>query len=100
MAECSSTNPLLASNTPSDTSPEIQLHPLAILTISESIARRTIRKQSVPLAGAILGQQNGREITMEVAFDSKMEAGQDGEVQFDNEWFDTRLADCKIVQIT
>ncbi|KIW00646.1 uncharacterized protein PV09_07839 [Verruconis gallopava] len=84
-------NPLLASTTPSDTSPEIQLHPLVILTISDTVARRTIRKQTGPIAGAILGQQNGRQITMEVAFDSKVEVGPDGQVQFDSKWFEDRL---------
>jgi COP9 signalosome complex subunit 6 len=89
-----SANPLLAGSSPSDTSPEVQLHPLVILTISDTIARRTIRKQTVPIAGAILGQQNGREITMEVAFDSKVEVGLDGQVQFDSKWFDDRLEMC------
>jgi COP9 signalosome complex subunit 6 len=93
MAEAAS-NPLLAGNLPSDTSPEIQLHPLVILTISDTIARRVIRNQNGPIAGAILGQQNGREITMEVAFDSKMEVGADGQVQFDKTWFDDRLEMC------
>jgi COP9 signalosome complex subunit 6 len=95
MAESAPSNPLLASSSPSDTSPEIQLHPLVILTISDTIARRTIRKQTGPIAGAILGQQNGREVTMEVAFDGKMEVGSDGQVQFDSEWFNDRLEMCK-----
>jgi COP9 signalosome complex subunit 6 len=95
MTEAAPSNPLLASNNPSDTSPAIQLHPLVILTISDTIARRTIRKQHTPIAGAILGQQNGREITMEVAFDSKIAVGADGQVQFDSEWFKDRLEMCK-----
>jgi COP9 signalosome complex subunit 6 len=90
----SSSNPLLASTSPSDTSPAIQLHPLVILTISDVIARRTIRKQHTPIAGAILGQQNGREVTMEVAFDSKTVVGDDGQVQFDRVWFQDRLDMC------
>jgi COP9 signalosome complex subunit 6 len=95
MAADAPSNPLLASKTPSDTSPAIQLHPLVILTISDTIARRTIRKQHTPIAGAILGQQNGREITMEVAFDSKVVVGADGQVQFDSEWFKSRLEMCR-----
>lgn len=95
MAEAAS-NPLLASTSPSDTSPAIQLHPLVILTISDTIARRTLRKQHTPIAGAILGQQNGREITMEVAFDSKVVVGSDGQVQFDREWFQDRLNMCAL----
>lgn len=94
MAESAPSNPLLAGTQPSDTSPEIQLHPLVLLTISDCIARRTIRQQTGPIAGAILGQQNGREVTMEVTFDGKVEVGADGVVQFDQIWFDDRLEMC------
>jgi COP9 signalosome complex subunit 6 len=86
----SAPNPLLAvsSNT---TSPEIQLHPLVILTISDLITRRTLRNQKGPLVGAILGSQNGRVITAEVAFDTKVHIETDGTVLLDQAFFDVRL---------
>jgi COP9 signalosome complex subunit 6 len=47
------------------------------------------------MVGAILGQQNGREITMEVAFESKTVFLPDGCVNLDEEWFTDRLEQCK-----
>ena len=88
-------NPLLSTSRASDTSPTIQLHPLALLTISDSITRHTLRQQKGPVAGAILGQQNGQEITMEVAFQAKLVEKEGGEVVLDDQWFSKRLEDCK-----
>ncbi|PTB45746.1 uncharacterized protein TrAFT101_001180 [Trichoderma asperellum] len=45
------------------------LHPLVLLTISDYITRHTLREQKGPIIGALLGQQNGREITIEHAFE-------------------------------
>ncbi|EHK43440.1 uncharacterized protein TrAtP1_001303 [Trichoderma atroviride] len=45
------------------------LHPLVLLTISDYITRHTLRESKGPIIGALLGQQNGREITIEHAFD-------------------------------
>jgi COP9 signalosome complex subunit 6 len=92
----STENPLLSTARASDTSPTIQLHPLVLLTISDSITRHTLRQQSGPVAGAILGQQNGQEITMEVAFQAKLKSNEEGEVVLDDEWFSKRVEDCKI----
>lgn len=89
-------NPLLSTSRASDTSPTLQLHPLVLLTISDCITRHTLRKQSGPVAGAILGQQNGQEITMEVAFQAKLRENEQGEVVLDDEWFSKRLEDCKL----
>ncbi|KAF2277777.1 uncharacterized protein EI97DRAFT_441076 [Westerdykella ornata] len=90
-------NPLLSTSRASDTSPTIQLHPLVLLTISDCITRHTLRQQKGPVAGAILGQQNGREITMEVAFQAKLRADAEGEVVLDEEWFGKRLDDYRDV---
>jgi COP9 signalosome complex subunit 6 len=87
-------NPLLSTSRASDTSPTIQLHPLVLLTISDCITRHTLRQIKGPVAGAILGQQNGREVTMEVAFEAKL-VERDGEVVLDDEWFAARLEQCK-----
>ena len=96
MADTAET-PLLSTARASDTSPTVQLHPLVLLTISDCITRHTLRQQSGPVAGAILGQQNGQEITMEVAFQAKLEQNPDGEVVLDDEWFSKRLEDCKLL---
>lgn len=88
-------NTLLSTARASDTSPIVQLHPLVLLTISDCISRHTLRQQPGPVVGAILGAQNGQEITMEVAFQAKLVPGADGEVTLDDEWFSKRLEDCK-----
>ena len=44
-----------------------------------------MRKQQGPIVGAIIGQQNGRTITMEQAFKK---------VLVDEEWFAERLEQC------
>lgn len=87
-------NPLLSTSRASDTSPTIQLHPLVLLTISDCITRHTLREIKGPVAGSILGQQNGREITMEVAFEAKL-VERDGEFMLDEEWFGARLEQCE-----
>lgn len=46
------------------------------------------------MVGAILGQQNGHEVTMEVAFQAKLRSNEQGEVVLDDEWFMKRLDDC------
>jgi COP9 signalosome complex subunit 6 len=89
-------NPLLSTARASDTSPTIQLHPLVLLTISDTVTRHTLRQQDGPVAGAILGLQNGQDITMEVAFQAKLIQNADGEVVLDDEWFSKRLEDCKL----
>lgn len=88
-------NPLLSASRASDTSPVVQLHPLVLLTISDCISRHTLRQQPGPVVGAILGAQNGHEVTMEVAFQAKLKSSDDGEVTLDDEWFNKRLEDCR-----
>ncbi|KAH7328034.1 hypothetical protein B0I35DRAFT_6714 [Stachybotrys elegans] len=65
--DSSSSNPLLLSQKSIDT--QVVLHPLVLLTISDYITRHTLRQQEGPIIGALLGQQNGREITVEHAFE-------------------------------
>ncbi|CAK1364814.1 uncharacterized protein RHO25_009687 [Cercospora beticola] len=74
-----------------DTSLNVQLHPLVLLTISDYITRHSIRNQSGPAVGAILGQQNGRSFTLEVAYECKLDDNASSSVQFDADWFMTRL---------
>ncbi|KAJ9639475.1 hypothetical protein H2199_006509 [Coniosporium tulheliwenetii] len=89
-------NPLLSTARASDSSPQIQLHPLVLLTISDYITRHTLRKQEGPVVGAILGQQDGRTITMEVAFECLVKANDNGDAVLDNEWFNDRLEQCTV----
>lgn len=88
-------NPLISTARASDSSPTVQLHPLVLLTISDCITRHTLRQQTGPVVGAIIGQQNGQEITMEVAFQAKLKANDAGDVVLDEEWFNKRIEDCK-----
>jgi COP9 signalosome complex subunit 6 len=48
------------------------------------------------VAGAILGQQNGQEITMEVAFEAKLNQNDAGHVVLDDVWFASRLEECRL----
>lgn len=63
-------NPLVLTGGSSEL--QVILHPLVLLTISDYIARHTLQEQKCPIVGGLLGQQNGREITIEHAFDVHM----------------------------
>lgn len=92
-------NPLLSTGRASDSSLSVQLHPLALLTISDYVTRHTLRKQEGPIIGAIVGQQNGREVTMEHAFQCKLKTGEplNGQerVIVDEQWFADRIEQCR-----
>ncbi|KAL6704868.1 hypothetical protein ACN47E_007551 [Coniothyrium glycines] len=90
-------NPLVSATRASDSSPSVQLHPLVLLTISDCITRHTVRQQTGPVVGAILGAQDGQNVTMEVAFQAKLRADSEGEAALDDEWFSKRLEDFKDV---
>lgn len=79
----------------SDSSVSVQLHPLAILSVSDCITRHVLRKSEGPIVGAILGQQSSHQVTMEVAFPCKTVANESGSVVFDEEWFNARLEQCE-----
>ena len=76
-----------------DTSPQVQLHPLVLLTISDYLTRHTLRRQNGPIVGAVMGQQTGREVTLEVAFEAKV-VEKNGDWVLDAEWFQARVEDC------
>ncbi|KAF1828894.1 hypothetical protein BDW02DRAFT_634852 [Decorospora gaudefroyi] len=92
-----SENPLVSTARASDASPTVQLHPLVLLTITDCITRHTLRQQKGPVVGAILGAQDGQNITMEVAFQAKLRSSDDGEIVLDDEWFSKRIDDFKDV---
>ncbi|KAI1210821.1 uncharacterized protein F4807DRAFT_420535 [Annulohypoxylon truncatum] len=87
-------NPLLSSQKSSDSGLQAVLHPLVLLTISDYITRHTLRAQEGPIAGALLGQQNGREITIEHAFECATEEDH-GKIILTPDWFTTRLDQMK-----
>jgi COP9 signalosome complex subunit 6 len=85
------TNQLISSQTSSEQ--QAVLHPLVLLTISDYITRHTLREQKGPIIGALLGQQNGREITIEHAFECHTveKPGAEGGYGLDSERFSSRL---------
>ncbi|KAM3084121.1 hypothetical protein ACMFMG_001773 [Clarireedia jacksonii] len=83
-------NPLLSAQKSSDSGLQVALHPLVLLTISDYITRHTLRQQTGPVVGALLGQQNGREITIEHAFECLLQETEEG-VILAPEWFESRL---------
>lgn len=84
----------LLSQKSSDSGLHIQLHPLVLLTISDHITRHAARRQQGPIIGAILGQQNGREITLEHVFECLTQTGPNGEILLAGEWFEERVKQC------
>lgn len=85
----------LVSQKSSDSGLHIQLHPLVLLTISDHITRHAARQQRDPIIGALLGQQNGREITLEHAFECPVTTGTDGKVLLPVSWFEERVKQCQ-----
>ena len=87
-------NPLLSSHQPSDV--QVSLHPLVLLTISDYITRHTLRSQKGPIMGALLGQHNGRQITIEHAFECNTTPSADDPQRYslDRQRFMSRLEQC------
>ena len=83
-------NPLL-SNVKSTSGLQVILHPLVLLTISDYITRHVKRHQEGPIVCGLLGQTNGREITIEHAFDCQVLVEPGGEVMLADDWFCSRL---------
>ncbi|KAK0714563.1 hypothetical protein B0H67DRAFT_600429 [Lasiosphaeris hirsuta] len=91
-------NDLLSAQKSSDSSLQVALHPLPILEISDYITRASQRGQKGAIVGALLGQQYGREITVEYSFDCKSEKNAQGLYELDEAWFLARLEQMKLVQ--
>lgn len=93
----------------SDSGLTVSLHPLILLTISDYITRHTLRRQPRPIVGALLGQQNGRSITLEHAFECETiegqspfaagdgPQGQENSILLHEAWFKDRLQQYKDV---
>ena len=72
------TNPLISISKASDSGIHVLLHPLVLLTISDYITRHVLRQRKGPIVGAIIGQQNGREISLEHAFEVEVTQDSNG----------------------
>lgn len=90
----SNDNPLLSKQTASGSSFQVALHPLALLTISDYITRHEVRQMKGPVVGALLGQQTGRSITIEHAFEARTISSDSG-IILDEGWFKKRLDQSK-----
>lgn len=91
MADPQAANELLSTQKASDSGLHVVLHPLPILEISDFIVRGYQRGLKGAVVGALLGQQNGREITVEHSFSCKSAKNPDGLYELDNDWFRQRL---------
>ncbi|ERF76342.1 hypothetical protein EPUS_04200 [Endocarpon pusillum Z07020] len=94
--ETDSHNPLV-SDRRSDSNLTVSLHPLVLLTISDHITRHQVRGYSGSIVGALLGQQKGREITLEHAFNCSVQKDKQNQTILDTEWFEHRLQQYKDV---
>ena len=93
-------NPLVSTGKPSDTPLNVRLHPLVLLTITDYISRHALTLREGPIVGAVIGQQHGREMTMEHAFEvlTKTVTLNDGKerILIDEDWFANRLSQCML----
>lgn len=94
MAE-NSDNPLISTR-PSDSGLHVALHPLVLLTISDYATRHAARQQTGPIVGALLGQQQGRQITLEHAFECHTTTNPDNKIVLDSSWFASRVQQCTL----
>ncbi|RAO70854.1 uncharacterized protein BHQ10_006866 [Talaromyces amestolkiae] len=88
---CETSDNALISTRPSDSGLHVALHPLVLLTISDYATRHAARQQTGPIVGAILGQQQGRQITLEHAFDCHTITSSENEIVLDSSWFASRV---------
>jgi COP9 signalosome complex subunit 6 len=91
--ETATDNPFLSTKR-ADSNLTISLHPLVLLTVSDHITRHRVRNEDGPVVGALLGQQKGRDITIEHAFQCKAINGPHGDIILDQSWFEDRLQQC------
>jgi COP9 signalosome complex subunit 6 len=73
----------------------VQLHPLALLTISDLLTRHKIRDDlHSQFVGGLLGQQNGREISIEHAFEARLDREGLDTYRLDMPWLQERVEQC------
>lgn len=94
---------LLVTGQRTEAGPSVEIHPLVLLTITDSLSRYQHRQhdeprqKQAPIAGAILGHQEDRIITFNVAFEAKVNVSESGLAEFDHAWFSERLQQYKEV---
>ena len=76
---------------------QIHLHPLVLLTISDFITRHILRRRELPIVGALLGQHNGREVSLEYAFECEVIHSNNEGIILHDTWFKDRLQQYKDV---
>lgn len=69
----------------------VHLHPLVLLTASDLITRHRLRQLQGPIAGILLGQQEGTQISAEYAFTAKVK---DGLLDQAENWTAKRIEQC------
>ncbi|KAG6366248.1 hypothetical protein INS49_000424 [Diaporthe citri] len=72
------------------------LHPLPVISIGDYVTRHKLREQPGPIVGALFGQQNGREVTIETAYEVQTLLDGD-QVTLEPSWFETRLEQMRLV---
>ncbi|KAL1876565.1 hypothetical protein Daus18300_002809 [Diaporthe australafricana] len=72
------------------------LHPLPVISIGDYVTRHLLRNQPGPIVGALFGQQNGREVTVEHAYEVQTVVNGD-QVTLEPGWFETRLEQMRLV---
>ena len=90
-------NPLVVDDKVPGSDLRASLHPLVLLTISDYITRHALRRRGGPILGALLGQQNGRDISIEHAFEAEAIRAENGHVILHETWFKDRLQQYKDV---
>lgn len=66
------------------------LHPMPVICVGDYATRHELRGQSGPIVGALFGQQNGREVTIEFAYEVQTLVNGD-QITLEPGWFETRL---------
>ncbi|KAK0629637.1 hypothetical protein B0T17DRAFT_506167 [Bombardia bombarda] len=84
-------NALMSAQKTGDSGLQAALHPLPLLEISDYITRSHQRGYKGAIVGALMGQQNGREITIEHSFTCKTAKKPQGFYELDEDWFLARL---------
>ena len=89
---------LLSTHKSTSSDLNINLHPLILLTISDYITRHTLRRQTNPIVGALIGQQSGRSVSLEHAFECQT-VENNGQILLHEAWFKDRLQKYKDVHL-
>ena len=89
-------NSLVSTHKSSSSDLHINLHPLILLTISDYITRHTLRRQQNPIVGALIGQQSGRSVSLEHAFECQT-VQYNGLTVLHEAWFKDRVQQYKDV---